>query len=93
MDAQFLCSSNLICICLSQNRRQERLLELAYRFGILKAAFVHLQNDLFELFLQGGTSRSHKTQEKFKGCDIGYALVACSREGASNVDARTVTAF
>lgn len=29
---------------------------------------------------------------KFKGCDIGCALVACSREGTYNVDARTVTA-
>jgi hypothetical protein len=28
-----------------------------------------------------------------KGCDIGYALVACSCEGADNVDARTVTAL
>ena len=31
--------------------------------------------------------------ENRKGCDIGYALAACSREGANNVDARTVTAF
>jgi len=30
---------------------------------------------------------------KNKGCDIGYALAASSREGANNVDARTVTAF
>ena len=28
-----------------------------------------------------------------KGCDIGYALVACSCEEADNVDARTVTAL
>jgi len=33
-----------------------------------------------------------ESTEKFKGCDIGYALVACSREGAGDVDARTVTA-
>jgi len=38
-------------------------------------------------------ARNWKAQEKFKGCDIGYALVACSREGASSVDARTVTAL
>ncbi len=31
-------------------------------------------------------------QENGKGCDIGYALVVSSREGANNVDARTVTA-
>ena len=30
---------------------------------------------------------------KIKGCDIGYALAACSREGADSVDTRTVTAF
>jgi hypothetical protein len=30
---------------------------------------------------------------KVKGCDIGYALAAGSREGANGVDARTVTAF
>jgi hypothetical protein len=28
-----------------------------------------------------------------KGCDIGYALAACSCEGADNVGARTVTAL
>jgi hypothetical protein len=28
-----------------------------------------------------------------KGCDIGYALATCSREGADSVDARTVTAL
>ena len=28
-----------------------------------------------------------------KGCDIGYALVAASCEGANNVGARTVTAL
>jgi len=33
------------------------------------------------------------TRGKIKGCDIGYALAACSREGANSVDARTVTAF
>ena len=93
MDAQFLCSFYLISICLSQNRGQECLLEFAYRSGILKAGSVHLQNDLFELFLHGGISRGARKQgEKFKGCDIGYALFACSREGASDVDARTVTA-
>jgi len=31
--------------------------------------------------------------EKIKGCDIGYALAACSREGADSVDACTVTAL
>jgi hypothetical protein len=68
-------------------------LEFAYRSGILNAASVHLQNDLFELFLHGGISRGLRERKKFKGCDIGYALAACSREGASDGDARTVTAF
>ena len=40
------------------------------------------------------TDKSGEAQEeKIKGCDIGYALAACSREGANSVDACTVTAF
>ena len=49
-----------------------------------------------ERVVRGVPSRRDLAAEqggKFKGCDIGYALAACSREGASNVDARTVTAF
>jgi hypothetical protein len=34
-----------------------------------------------------------KVRENYKGCDIGYALAACSCEGAYSVDARTVTAL
>ena len=36
--------------------------------------------------------RRGPTQQQ-KGCDIGYALATCSREGADSVDARTVTAL
>jgi len=38
-------------------------------------------------------SRWEKSSRNRKGCDIGYALAACSCEGADNVDARTVTAL
>jgi hypothetical protein len=94
VDAEPLCSSQLIYILLSQNCGQERPLEFLYRIGIPKAVSVHLQNESFELFFHGGISLRNQTSgEKNKGCDIGYALAACSREGANNVDARTVTAF
>ena len=55
MDAQFFGSSHLICIFLSQHGGEEYLVKLADRLGILKAASIHLQNDLFEFFLHGGT--------------------------------------
>jgi len=56
MDAQSFCSSHLICIFLSQDGNEEHLVELAERLGILKAASIHLQNDLFEFFLHGEIS-------------------------------------
>ena len=56
MDAQSFCSSHLICIFLSQDGGEEHFVELAERLGILKAASVHLQNELFEIFLHGGIS-------------------------------------
>ena len=93
MDAQSFCSSHLICIFLSQGGGEEHLVELADRLGVLKAASIHLQNDLFEFFLHGGLTAELEIEVKIKGCDIGCALDACSREGASDVDARTVTAF
>jgi hypothetical protein len=69
-------------------------LEFPYRIGISKAVSVHLQNESFELLFHDGISlRGQMSEEKNKGRDIGYALAACSREGANNVDARTVTAF
>jgi len=46
----------LIAICLSQSDGEERLLELPNRLGIMKAASIHLQNDLFEFFLHGEIS-------------------------------------
>ena len=93
VNAQSLCSSHLIGIRLSQNRGQESPLEFPYRFGIPKAVSVHLQNESFELFLHGDlTAELDMCGKKFKGCDIGYALADCSREGANSVDARTVTA-
>jgi hypothetical protein len=65
MDAQLLCSSHLICIYVSQNGSQECPLEFSHRLGILKAASVHLQNDLFELLLHGGTlARELESREK-----------------------------
>jgi hypothetical protein len=94
MDTQPLCSPHLIYILISQDRGQERPLKFAYRLGIWNTVSVHLQNDSFELLFHGGISLRNQTSgEKNKGCDIGYALAACSREGANNVDARTVTAF
>ena len=94
MDTQSLCSPHLIYILLAQNCGQEHPLEFPYRIGIPKAISIHLQNESFELFFHGGISLRNQTSgEKNKGCDIGYALAACSREGANNVDARTVTAF
>jgi hypothetical protein len=94
VDTQSLRSPALIYILLSQNRGQERPLEFPYRIGISKTVSIHLQNESFELLFHGGISlRSYMSEEKIKGCDIGYALAACSREGANNVDARTVTAF
>ena len=69
-------------------------MEFSYRLVILKAVSVHLQNDLFEFFLHGGNLAAEvQTRGKIKGCDIGCALVAYSREEASSVDTRTVTAF
>jgi hypothetical protein len=94
VDTEPLCSSQLIYILLPQNCGQECPLEFLYRIGIPKAVSVHLQNESFEFFFHGGISlRSQISGEKNKGCDIGYALAACSREGASSMDARTVTAF
>jgi hypothetical protein len=46
---------------------------------------------LLDLFFQEGSGRN--VRRKIKGCDIGYALAARSREGADSVDACTVTAF
>ena len=79
---------------LMQNCGQECPLKFSYRIGVSKATPVHLQNESFEFFFHGGILLQNQTSgENNKGCDIGYALAACSREGASNVDARTVTAF
>jgi len=94
VDTEPLCSSQLIYILLPENCGQECPLKFPYRIGIWNTVSVHLQNDSFKLFFHGGISMRNQTSgEKNKGCDIGYALAACSREGANNVDARTVTAF
>jgi hypothetical protein len=70
--------------------RSGNWLSLAQSSGVLR----HLHNESFELLFHGGISlRRQLREENIKGCDIGYALAACSREGVNNVDARTVTAF
>lgn len=94
VDTQSLRSPHLVYVLISQNCGQECPLKFPYRIGVSKATPIHLQNESFEFFFHGGISLRNQTSgENNKGCDIGYALAACSREGASNVDARTVTAF
>ena len=56
MHPQFLRSPNLIRSLLSQNACNKDALELPHRFGILDAAPVHLQHELFELFFHGELS-------------------------------------
>ncbi len=51
MHAQCLSSPTLFRFLLSQNGKNEDLLELAHRLGILDAAPVHVQYEFLELFL------------------------------------------
>jgi len=46
-----------------------------------------------EWFFCGVRLAASRALEKYKGCDIGYALAISSCEGASSVETCTVTAF
>ena len=63
------------------------------KYDLKRLCTIPVENGIEEV-QDGAAENGEEDQFKQqKGCDIGYALATCSREGADSVDARTVTAL
>jgi hypothetical protein len=79
MHAQLTRGPALVSVVFLQHCKDEPLLEFAYRLGVQNIAFVHLQNECFELISHGISLSFEKLPRAlFSICQISFATLQTS---------------